>query len=138
MAFFSPFLAIQSSFWPILVSVSLFSTTTTTLMYLNNLIETWDLFLRVFWVSLIAFLWWKDFSRERLIGYHSHKLEVSLRRAILLFILSEVFFFLSFFLGILWFFSISCDWDRHGMTSYWNSTPLSVLSSPSKHCYLTF
>jgi cytochrome c oxidase subunit 3 len=32
-----------------------------------------------------------------MIGYHTHKLEVSLRVAILLFILSEVFFFVSFF-----------------------------------------
>jgi len=97
MVFSSSFLAIQSSFWPILVSVSLFSTTASILIYLNSLVELWDLFLRVFWVGFIAFLWWKDFSRERLLGYHSHKLEVSLRRAILLFILSEVFFFLSFF-----------------------------------------
>jgi heme/copper-type cytochrome/quinol oxidase subunit 3 len=34
---------------------------------------------------------------ESLIGYHTHKLEISLRIAMLLFILSEVFFFLSFF-----------------------------------------
>jgi len=32
-----------------------------------------------------------------MLGYHTHKLEVSLRVAILLFILSEVFFFVSFF-----------------------------------------
>lgn len=32
-----------------------------------------------------------------MIGYHTHKLEVSLRLGILLFILSEVFFFVSFF-----------------------------------------
>lgn len=35
--------------------------------------------------------------RERMLGYHTHKLEVSLRVAMLLFILSEVFFFVSFF-----------------------------------------
>jgi len=32
-----------------------------------------------------------------MLGYHTHKLEVSLRIGILLFILSEVFFFVSFF-----------------------------------------
>ena len=32
-----------------------------------------------------------------MLGYHTHKLEVSLRVGILLFILSEVFFFVSFF-----------------------------------------
>lgn len=45
----------------------------------------------------IMFLWWKDLNNESLVGYHTHKLEVRLRVAILLFILSEVFFFLSFF-----------------------------------------
>jgi len=35
--------------------------------------------------------------RESLIGYHTHKLEISLRVGMLLFILSEVFFFVSFF-----------------------------------------
>lgn len=32
-----------------------------------------------------------------MLGYHTHKLEVRLRAAMLLFILSEVFFFVSFF-----------------------------------------
>jgi len=135
MVFSSSFLAIQSSFWPILVSVSLFSTTASILIYLNNLVELWDLFLRVFWVGFIAFLWWKDFSRERLLGYHSHKLEVSLRRAILLFILSEVFFFFVLFLSILWFFSVPSNWDRYNMTSCWNSASFSIFSSPFKYCY---
>lgn len=35
--------------------------------------------------------------RERLIGYHTSKLEFGFRLSILLFILSEVFFFVSFF-----------------------------------------
>ena len=45
----------------------------------------------------IMFLWWKDVTNESLIGYHTHKLEVRLRVAMMLFILSEVFFFISFF-----------------------------------------
>jgi cytochrome c oxidase subunit 3 len=32
-----------------------------------------------------------------MLGYHTHKLEVRLRVGMLLFILSEVFFFISFF-----------------------------------------
>jgi len=52
-----------------------------------------------FLTILISFLWWKDVSRERLVGYHTHKLESSLRVGILFFILSEVFFFVSFFWG---------------------------------------
>lgn len=42
-------------------------------------------------------MWWKDLNRESCLGYHTHKLESSLRVAFALFILSEVFFFVSFF-----------------------------------------
>lgn len=35
--------------------------------------------------------------RERLLGYHTSKLELSFRSGVMLFILSEVFFFVSFF-----------------------------------------
>ena len=48
-------------------------------------------------VILVSFLWWKDLRRESMLGYHTHKLEASLRVAFALFILSEVFFFVSFF-----------------------------------------
>lgn len=48
-------------------------------------------------LTLVSFLWWKDLSRESMLGYHTHKLEASLRVAFALFILSEVFFFVSFF-----------------------------------------
>jgi len=46
---------------------------------------------------IISLLWWKDISRERLLGYYTHKLELSVRLGILLFILSEIFFFFRFF-----------------------------------------
>ena len=76
-----------------------------------------------------VFLWWKDLSRESLLGYHTHKLEISLRLGILLFILSEIFFFVSFFWA---FFDASLSptietglsWPPIGIT------PLSVYSVP--------
>lgn len=47
---------------------------------------------------LITFQWWRDVSREGgLLGKHSFIVELGLRRGILLFIISEIFFFLSFF-----------------------------------------
>jgi len=80
-------------------------------------------------VTTIAFLWWKDFMRERIIGYHTHKLEYRLRIRMLFFILSEVCFFVSFF----WAFydasiaptiDIGISWPPKGIT------PLSVYSVP--------
>jgi len=50
---------------------------------------------------VLAFVWWRDVIREGLLGYHTSKLELSFRFGMMLFILSEVFFFFSFFLGFL-------------------------------------
>jgi len=67
--------------------------------------------------------------RESLAGYHTHKLEVRLRVGMLLFILSEVFFFVSFF----WAFydaslapstELGLTWPPKGIM------PLSVYSVP--------
>lgn len=78
---------------------------------------------------LVSFLWWKDFLRESMLGYHTHKLESSLRVGILLFILSELFFFVSFF----WAFfdaslaptvELGLSWPPKGIA------PLSVYSVP--------
>ena len=95
--FLGPFLAVQTSFWPILVSLAIFTGIAKTVLWINIETSVLSLIFSVFIVFYIRFLWWKDFSRESIIGYHTHKLEVRLRIGILLFILSEVFFFLSFF-----------------------------------------
>jgi cytochrome c oxidase subunit 3 len=83
--------------WPLLLSVSLFSLLTRTLIWMRSKATTVSLVLPFIRVILVSLLWWKDLGRERILGYHTHKLEVSLRLAFRLFILSEVFFFVSFF-----------------------------------------
>lgn len=95
--FLGPFLAVQTSFWPVLVSLAIFTGMAKTVMWINIEVSAISLVFSVFIVFYVRFLWWKDFSREAIIGYHTHKLEVRLRVGMLLFILSEVFFFLSFF-----------------------------------------
>jgi len=47
--------------------------------------------------TLIILMWFKDLIREAIMGYHTHKLELSLRVGMILFILSEIFFFFRFF-----------------------------------------
>lgn len=95
--FKSPFLPVQSSPWPILLSLNLFSMLFSVVVYLHSPDYIYIVLVSTLTTVLIVFLWWKDFNRESLIGYHTHKLELSLRCAMLLFILSEVFFFISFF-----------------------------------------
>lgn len=125
----SPFLAVQSSFWPFLISLVLFSLVTNFVLYINLKVSLYRVLFSVFILASIMFLWWKDVIRERLVGYHNHKLEVSLRVGIILFILSEVFFFVSFFWA---FFDASLSptvelgivWPPKGIS------PLSVYSVP--------
>lgn len=127
--FKSPFMAVQTSFWPALVSFALFSLISNFMLYINMKLSLAYALFPLFLVFFISFLWWKDFTRESLLGYHTHKLEVSLRVGMLFFILSEVFFFLSFF----WAFydaslsprvEIGMSWPPIGIE------PLSVYSVP--------
>lgn len=94
---FRPFLAVQTSFWPLLASLVLFSVITNMLLWVNLKLSVFYFISSIVLLLSIIYLWFKDVSRERLLGYHTHKLEVSLRIGMLLFILSEVFFFVSFF-----------------------------------------
>jgi cytochrome c oxidase subunit 3 len=125
----SPFLAVQTSFWPLCVSLLLFSCIRNFVLYINLKLSLIYVFVPVIFLSLCSFMWWKDFLRERIVGYHTHKLEVSLRIGMLLFILSEVFFFVSFF----WAFydaslsptvELGLTWPPKGIS------PLSVYSVP--------
>ena len=129
MRFTSPFLAIQSSFWPLTISLVLFSLMSNIVLYLNLKLPLNIVLLTLGLTLGLMFLWWKDLSRERMLGYHTHKLEVSLRVGMLLFILSEVFFFVSFF----WAFydaslsptlEVGIVWPPKGVS------PLSIYSVP--------
>lgn len=95
--FKSPFLAVQTSFWPFLISLNLFSLLLNFVFYIKSPQDSFMVLFCTLLLVLMIFLWWKDVNRESLIGYHTHKLELSLRVGMLLFILSEVFFFVSFF-----------------------------------------
>lgn len=127
--FLRPFLAVQTSVWPFLLSVNLFSLAFEFVLFISQKANLACVLFPLFFVVLISFMWWRDLNRERMLGYHTHKLEVSLRVAMLLFILSEVFFFVSFF----WAFydaslsptvELGIVWPPKGIA------PLSVYSVP--------
>jgi len=127
--FISPFLAVQTSFWPFLLCLAMFSLATNVVFWFRFKLSIISVLFSLMVVTTIAFLWWKDFMRERIIGYHTHKLEYRLRIRMLFFILSEVCFFVSFF----WAFydasiaptiDIGISWPPKGIT------PLSVYSVP--------
>lgn len=82
--------------WPIIISLRL----------LNNLISLIIWFHKINYIILISFpctilcllQWWRDIIRESTFqGFHTYYVYNGLRLGIILFIISEIFFFLSFF-----------------------------------------
>lgn len=107
----------------------LFSTIRNAVIWINLKASFTSVLLPLLLLGLVSFMWWKDLNRERIIGFHTHKLELSLRLAFALFILSEIFFFVSFF----WAFydaslsptiEIGLTWPPKGVA------PLSTYSVP--------
>lgn len=88
---------VDDSPWPLLASLAGLSLTSGLLKWFHSL----DLRL-LLWAILLLFLitaqWWRDVSRERTyLGQHTILVELGLRWGIILFIVSEIFFFLRFF-----------------------------------------
>nr|YP_010238774.1 cytochrome c oxidase subunit III [Telenomus remus]QTE20724.1 cytochrome c oxidase subunit III [Telenomus remus]QUJ09546.1 cytochrome c oxidase subunit III [Telenomus remus] len=92
-----PFHLVTLSPWPILTSMNLmFFMVSMTKMF--NFSEKTPLFLSIFSIVLCSYQWWRDTSRESTFqGYHSTFVMEGMKLGMILFIISEVFFFLSFF-----------------------------------------
>jgi len=92
-----PFHLVDESPWPLLASVRGIGITSGLLKWFH--FNSYGLLiLRILILFIISFQWWRDVSREgRLIGCHTKIVELGLRWGIILFILSEVLFFLRFF-----------------------------------------
>lgn len=88
---------VDESPWPLLASLGGLSLTSGLLKWFH--LYDVSLFIRaLILILLIVFQWWRDVSREgTLIGYHTFLVELGLRWGMILFIASEVFFFIRFF-----------------------------------------
>nr|YP_009093771.1 cytochrome c oxidase subunit III [Ulomoides dermestoides]AIS67603.1 cytochrome c oxidase subunit III [Ulomoides dermestoides] len=94
-----PFHLVEVSPWPLLGSLS-------ALIMMSGIIKWFHLFnnslllLGSTSMILIMYQWWRDISRESTFqGHHSYVVTMGLRWGMILFITSEVFFFISFFWG---------------------------------------
>jgi len=94
---FNPLLPLQTSLWPLLVSLNLFTLLRSIVFYLRLKMSISMLLVAKISLILVCLLWWKDMKIESNLGYHTHKLEIRIRVGMMFFILSEVFFFVSFF-----------------------------------------
>nr|YP_009228287.1 cytochrome c oxidase subunit III [Epicauta chinensis]AKL79036.1 cytochrome c oxidase subunit III [Epicauta chinensis] len=94
-----PFHLVDVSPWPILGSFS-------ALIVMSGIIKWFHLYtpnllyIGLLSMILIMYQWWRDISREGTFqGLHTMKVTIGLRWGMMLFITSEVFFFISFFWG---------------------------------------
>lgn len=95
----NPFHLVEKRPWPLFSSMGALSLVLSGLTYINMKIGY--LPLTVFVILLVAsYTWWRDIHRESSTqGNHSKLVVNGLKTGIILFIVSEVFFFVSFFWG---------------------------------------
>lgn len=92
-----PYHLVDISPWPILTGFRLLVLTSGIVKWFN--IESKNLMLTgLLLLIIISFQWWRDVVRERTYqGLHTVKVLTGIKIGIILFIVSEIFFFLSFF-----------------------------------------
>lgn len=85
--------------WPLVTSLVAIELTLRLVLWFN-LVSFYLLLARILLLLVRAFQWWRDIHRESsLQGLHTSKVIVNIKLGIILFIVSEVIFFLSFFWG---------------------------------------
>nr|YP_009937403.1 cytochrome c oxidase subunit III [Trigonopterus singkawangensis]QNT26913.1 cytochrome c oxidase subunit 3 [Trigonopterus singkawangensis] len=92
-----PYHLVDPSPWPILASLNVFSLMMGMIKWFHSEMSNL-LILSLLTTSLIMIQWWRDIIRESTFqGLHTTKVVKGLRWGMILFITSEVFFFLAFF-----------------------------------------
>nr|AZH08543.1 cytochrome c oxidase subunit 3 [Halice sp. JL-2018] len=92
-----PFHMVEKSPWPVIASLNAFLMTTglASLFHSKN---SFILMLGLVSMLMASFQWWRDISRESTHqGLHTMKVQTNLQFGMILFIVSEVMFFFSFF-----------------------------------------
>src|SRR5690348_4548781 len=104
-----PFHLVDCSPWPILLSFAMLSGAISVVSWMN--IVPVLAAAPVFGILLvILFLWWRDVIREAKGGYHTTRVQRGILIGFLLFLLSEVMLFVSFFWAF--FHNCSLGWER--------------------------
>ena len=123
---YHPWHLVDPSPWPFVGSIATLGLTTGAVMYYHNFIGGGYLALASFsLVIVVMIVWWRDVIREASYqGHHTTNVQKGLRIGMILFILSEVMFFLSFF----WAFFHSSLGPDVSIGSVWPPVGIEVLN----------
>lgn len=94
--FFKVYHLVEKRLWPFSISFGFLSITLGSVNYWYNK-KLNLLLLRIFIILFFSIYWWKDVLNESLFGLHKYKVYYGLQLRMIFFILSEIFFFISFF-----------------------------------------
>lgn len=91
-----PFHLVSISPWPIIISLRLINNLISIIIWFHKI--NYFIFLSIPCTLLCIYQWWRDITRESTFqGWHTFPVYLGLRLGIILFIVSEIFFFISFF-----------------------------------------
>nr|UPL65343.1 cytochrome c oxidase subunit III [Piesma cf. maculatum] len=94
-----PFHLVDYSPWPLVGSIGAMTTTTGMVLWFHKN-EMYLFYLGMMINLMTMYQWWRDIVREGTFqGKHTEKVTEGLKLGMILFIISEVFFFISFFWG---------------------------------------
>ena len=90
---------VDPSPWPLVAATGAFMLTSGGVLYMHKFIGGWSLFSTGFLTILfVMYTWWRDIVREATFeDTHSKTVQKGLRLGMILFIVSEIMFFLRFF-----------------------------------------
>lgn len=120
-----PYHLVNPSPWPFLVAFSLLQTTFSFVMYLHSYVYSGiKLHIGLLLLLLFTSRWFLDVIKESTFeGFHTLKVQNGLRFGMVLFIISEIFFFFSFF----WAFFHSSVHPTTSIGCYWPPKNIQVL-----------
>nr|QCL17201.1 cytochrome c oxidase subunit III [Capillaria sp. cat-2018] len=126
-----------SSPWASLLSFTLMSAMMSLVMSLKQFESTgkmflWGVNISIIMVFILMYMWVRDSSRESLMGFNNNDISSNIKLAVVLFLISEAFFFISFF----WMFFYSAMAPEMG---YWPPVSLwspSFIGAPSLNTIL--
>ena len=89
---------VDPSPWPIITSFSAFLLTGGGVLYMHGYLSSFVWKFGLFMILFMMFVWWRDVVREATFeGQHTYSVQSGIRLGMILFIVSEVMFFFSFF-----------------------------------------